>query len=111
MQVSDFNKGKSVSDLNIKSWSYGHPRNLRSESTWEDDRYDPKKYSHPHRYDNTNFPEQEYKDVFGGTLGTELQAEADKHTIGLFSNQSTAMVEFESEQRKKALSTSPPKEE
>jgi hypothetical protein len=34
MSVSDFNKGKSVSDLEIKDWSFGHPSNLRSESTW-----------------------------------------------------------------------------
>ena len=37
---------------------------------WQDDRYNPTKFSHPHRYDNVNFPEQEYKDIFGGTLGT-----------------------------------------
>ena len=30
MQVSDYNKGKSVSDLEIKSWAYGHPKNLRT---------------------------------------------------------------------------------
>jgi hypothetical protein len=34
MTVSDFNKGKSVSDLEIKDWSFGHPTNLRTESTW-----------------------------------------------------------------------------
>ena len=34
MTVSDYNAGKSVADLDIKDWSYGHPRNLRSESTW-----------------------------------------------------------------------------
>jgi hypothetical protein len=34
MTVSDFNRGKSVSDLEIKDWSFGHPHNLRSESTW-----------------------------------------------------------------------------
>ena len=34
MEVSDYNRGKSVSDLDIKDWSYGHPKNLRSESTW-----------------------------------------------------------------------------
>jgi len=55
MKVSDFNKGKSVSDLSIKDWSYGCAKNMRSDSTWEDDRYDPLKYSHPHRYDNVNF--------------------------------------------------------
>ena len=34
MNVSEYNAGKSVADLQIKDWSYGHPRNLRSESTW-----------------------------------------------------------------------------
>ena len=34
------------------------PKNMRTDSTWEDDRYDPIKYSHPHRYDSVNFPEQ-----------------------------------------------------
>ena len=29
MTVSDYNRGRSVSDLNIKSWEYGHPKNLR----------------------------------------------------------------------------------
>ena len=69
MQVSDYNKGKSVSDLKLKSWSYGRPENMRSESTWQEDRYDPSKYPHPHRYDSINFPDQEYSDFFGGTLG------------------------------------------
>jgi len=69
MTISDYNKGKSVSDLTIRNWSYGHPSNMRSDSTWEDDRYDPTKFPHPHRYDMVNFPEQEYTDVFGGTKG------------------------------------------
>jgi hypothetical protein len=30
MQVSNYNEGKSVSDLEIKNWAYGHPKNLRS---------------------------------------------------------------------------------
>ena len=34
MTVSDFNKGRSVADLEIKDWSHGDPRNLRTESTW-----------------------------------------------------------------------------
>jgi hypothetical protein len=34
MTVGDYNKGRSVSDLTIKDWSYGSARNLRSESTW-----------------------------------------------------------------------------
>lgn len=34
MTVSDYNKGRSVADLEVKDWSYGHPKNLRSDSTW-----------------------------------------------------------------------------
>ena len=103
MQVSSFNEGRSVSDLEIKDWSFGHPKNLRSESTWEDDRYDVRKYPHAHRYDNVNFPEQEYRDVFGGTLGTAAMAEHDHHNIGLFSNMSTAMMEKQGDKRKESL--------
>jgi hypothetical protein len=104
MQVSDYNKGKSVADLDIKNWAYGHPHNLRSGTTWEDDRYNPRKYPHPHRYDNVNFPEQEFKDVFGGTLGNALQKEADYHQIHLMKGESTAMVDHQANQRKASLS-------
>lgn len=69
MTVGDYNKGKSVSDLTIRDWSYGSPKNMRSDSTWEDDRYDPIEHPHPHRYDNVNFKDQEYTNVFGGTIG------------------------------------------
>ena len=34
MVVGDYNKGKSVSDLDVKDWSFGHPRSLRTDSTW-----------------------------------------------------------------------------
>lgn len=34
MQVSDFNKNRSVSDLKLKDWSYGKAANLRSDSLW-----------------------------------------------------------------------------
>lgn len=96
MSVSDYNKGKSVGDLEIKDWSYGHPKNLRTDTTWEDDRYNPRKYPHPHRYDNVNFPEQEYKDVFGGTLGTAMGEELKKHEISLATGKSTAISEYQS---------------
>jgi hypothetical protein len=105
MTVSDYNKNRSVSDLDIKDWSYGHPKNMRSDSVWQDDRYDPIKYPHPHRYDNVNFPEQEYTDVFGGTLGTTEQKEREKHQIGLFSGNSTAMIEKEAQKRKDSLAS------
>lgn len=103
MTVGDYNKGRSVSDIDMKDWSFGKTANLRSESTWQDDRYDVRQYPHPHRYDNVNFPEQEYKDVFGGTLGNAEQAERDKHTIGIFSGMSTAMMEKQASQRKESI--------
>lgn len=106
MRVSDYNRGRSVSDVEMKDWSYGMPDNLRGESTWTDDRYDPTKYSHPHRYDNVNFPEQEYKDVFGGTLGTAAAAEADRHNIGFFSGVSTAMMEHQAQKRRESVTGS-----
>lgn len=100
MTVADYNKSRSVSDLECKDWSYGTPKNLRGESTWSDDRYDPIKYSHPHRYDNTNFPEQEYKDVFGGTMGTAAGVERDHHELSIVSGLSTAMMQEQVKQRK-----------
>jgi hypothetical protein len=109
MKVSEYNRGRSVSDLEIKDWSYGMPQNLRTESTWQDDRYDPTKYPHPHRYDNVNFPEQEYKDFFGGTIGTAENQEMEKHRLGLFSGVSAAMLEQQS--KKKRDSSEAPKEE
>jgi hypothetical protein len=34
MTIGDYNKKRSVSDLEIKDWSYGQPKNLRTESAW-----------------------------------------------------------------------------
>ena len=34
MSVSDFNKGRSVSDLKLKTWEFGKGANLRSDSVW-----------------------------------------------------------------------------
>jgi len=51
-----------------------------------------------------NFPEQEYTDIFGGTLGTAAAKEADRHKISLFSGKSTAMIEHAAEKRKSSLS-------
>jgi hypothetical protein len=31
-----------------------------------------------------NFQEQEYKDVFGGTMGTAAMKEQEKHAISIF---------------------------
>jgi hypothetical protein len=97
MRVGEYNRGKSVTDLQLKTWAHGKGGNLRSDSLWEDDRYDPSKVSHPHRYDNFNFPEQEYKDVFGGTIGDAARKEQAQHKIGLLSGQSKAMVEAKKE--------------
>ena len=93
MEVSDFNRGRSVSDLKLKTWEYGTGANLRSDSYWQDDRYDPTKYSHPHRNDNVNNPEQEYSDFFGGTKGTAESADYEHHRISFASDQSDAMRE------------------
>lgn len=94
MVVGDYNKGKSVSDLELKTWDYGKTANLKSDSLWQDDRYNPIKYSHPHRYDNVNFPEQEYKDIFGGTIGTAEIKEYEQYQLGLLSNKSKAMEDL-----------------
>jgi len=34
MSVGEYNKGKSVSDLQLKTWEYGKGGNLRSDSVW-----------------------------------------------------------------------------
>lgn len=34
MSVSDYNKGRSVSELKLKTWDHGKAQNLRSESVW-----------------------------------------------------------------------------
>jgi hypothetical protein len=101
MIVGDYNKGKSVTDLQLKTWEHGKGGNLKSDSLWQDDRYNPTKYSHPHRYDNVNFPEQEYKDVFGGTIGQSDEKDQKYHTLGLYSGKSKAMDDYIMQQRSK----------
>ena len=101
MSVSDYNKGKSVSDLKLKTWEYGKGGQLRSDTVWQDDRYNPVKYSHPHRYDNVNFPEQEYKDIFGGTLGTAEAKERDYFALDS-QGHSKATHDFAKQQREQA---------
>ena len=75
MQVSDYNKNRSVSELKLKTWEFGKGENLKSDSYWQDNRYNPTVYSHPHRFDNVNFPEQEYNGIFGGTVGEQEEKE------------------------------------
>lgn len=98
MKVSDYNKGKSVNELELKTWSYGRPNKMRTDSTWQDDRYDPSKYPHPHRNDSINFPDQEYSDFFGGTLGQKAREEQLHYKPGVFGADSKAMVEFREKQ-------------
>lgn len=95
MTIGDYNKGKSVSDLTIKDWTYGSAKNMRSDSTWEDDRYDPTKFPHPHRYDNVNFGEQEYTDVFGGTKGQAASKELDHYKYNFWGTTSQAEIEHQ----------------
>lgn len=98
MTVSDYNKGRSISDLQLKTWEYGKGGKLRSDSVWQDDRYNPTKYSHPHRYDNVNFPEQEYKDIFGGSLGEGEAKERNYYKLD-FAGKSKATTEHLSQKR------------
>ena len=102
MEVSDYNRGRSVSDLTLKTWEAGTAKKLRSDTLYQDDRYNPTKFSHPHRNDNVNFPEQEYTDFFGGTRGTAVREEYEKHKIDYSSDQSEAMKEYVAEQKAKA---------
>ena len=103
MEVSSFNRGRSVSDLKLKTWEYGAGSNLRSDSLYQDDRYDPTKFTHPHRYDNVNFPEQEFKDFFGGTVGTAEREEREKHTLSMSDGSSAAIKDFQSQRRMSRL--------
>lgn len=93
MTVSDYNKGRSVSDLKLKDWSYG--QRMRPDSYWFDDRYDPVEHRHPHRYDTVNFPDSEYKDVFGGNWGQSSLDDKKKHAINFWSGKSKAMTEVD----------------
>lgn len=62
-------------------------------------------YPHPHRYDAKNFPEQEYTDVFGGTLGEAERNDRDHHTIGFFSDTSPAVIKHQAGKRMASLKT------
>lgn len=66
---------------------------MRTDSYWYDDRYNPKSYSHAHRNDSENFPDQEYKDFFGGNIGEADEKEKQHYKIGLTSGQSKAVAE------------------
>lgn len=102
MTVSDFNKGRSVSDLKLKDWSYGSALKMRPDSYWSDDRYDPVEHRHPHRNDTVNFPDHEYKDIFGGNWGQKALKEKQDHALGFWSKKSKAMLEAENKTTPKA---------
>lgn len=97
MSISDYNQNRSVSDLQLKTWAYG--KHLRSDSWYQDDRWNPTKYSHPHRYDNVNFPEQEFTDIFGGTKGDGDRAELEKYKLNFSGTTSKAIQDFQSARR------------
>jgi len=82
MQVADYNRGRLITDLKLKSWDYGD--SLRSESSLLGWQVRPHKILAPHRNDNVNFPEQEYNDIFGGTKGAGLAKEYEKHHMDMF---------------------------
>jgi len=95
MSVSDYNKGRTVTDLKLKTWVDGTAKNLRGDTYWADDRYDPTKYRHPHRKDSVNFPDMEYKDIFGGNWGEAALKEKENHALNFWSGKSKAMEEVE----------------
>ena len=99
MTVSDYNRGRSVNDLQLKTWEHGKTANMRSDSIWLDDRYNPIEYSHPNRNDNVNFPQQEFKDFFGRTEGTAAKEDYEKHRLSLSDGTSKAMHEHASAKR------------
>jgi len=103
MQVSDFNLGRSVTELQLKTWDFGKSCNMRSDSLYQDDRYNPTKYSHPHRFDNVNFPEQEYKDFFGGTMGEGEKADYEHNQLSFTDGTSDAMHAHQAQKRKSKL--------
>jgi len=100
MTVGDYNRGRSVSDLKMKTWEHG--KTLRTDSTWEDDRYNPTVYKHPHRNDGQNNPAQEYSDFFGGTHGTAEGEDYEAHKLNS-SGQSSAMSAHRAAKRKSAV--------
>ena len=100
MTISDYNKGRSVSDLKLKDWSYGTSEKMRPDTYWADDRYNPTVYRHPHRYDTVNFPDKEYKDIFGGNWGKAANENKEYHKLSFWTNKSKAMEDFDSKERK-----------
>lgn len=64
MRIEDYNKDRSLRDIKDK---YAYLRNIRSESYWADDRYNPSKYPSPDHNTNVNLGNDiVYNDVLGG---------------------------------------------
>ena len=95
MTVSDYNKGRSVSDLKLKTWLDGTTERLRGDTYWADDRWNPVNYRQADRYDTVNFPDMEYKDIFGGNWGEGALKEKEQHALNFWSGKSKAMEEAE----------------
>lgn len=98
MEVSDYNRGRSVSDLKLKTWAYGTRENMRSDTMLDDDRYIPTKYAHNHRNDIVHDPDQTYTDLFGGNKGSRELEEIDSYTVK-FSGESKKTKEFKEAMR------------
>jgi hypothetical protein len=95
MTISDYNKGRSVTDLKLKDWSFGSSEKMRSDGYWADNRYDPTVVRHPHRRDTVNFPDLEYKDVFGGNWGYKEEEEKKQHALNFWTGKSRSMDEID----------------
>ena len=53
-----------------------------------------------------NFPNQEYKDLIGGTIGVADKKEQDYYAIGLLSGSSQATLDYDKQEREKSKSQS-----
>jgi len=102
MSLSEYNKGRSVSELKLKDWSFGSADKMKPDSYWFDDRYEPGTVRHPHRHDTINFPDLEYKDVFGGNWGHGKLEDKKHHAIDFWSKKSKAMIEIDEMTSEKA---------
>lgn len=104
MEISSYNLGRSVADLTPKTWKQGTKHFLRPDSYWSDDRYNPTVYRHAFRYDNVNFPDMEYKDLFGGNWGEQAKKEKEKNTLNFWTQKSKAMKEYKRQKEEAAES-------
>jgi hypothetical protein len=66
---------------------------MRPDSYWNDDRYDPTVYRQAFKNDIVNFPDMEYKDIFGGNWGEAAQKDKQRHAVNFWSGKSKAMEE------------------